>query len=62
MQVLPLFALAATLPSLLLVKPFGWAFGDTAEPVPIPAMGANVVWNLSTNSVLAAALVAAMLL
>src|SRR5512139_458565 len=56
---LPVHALAATLPSLFLVKPLSWAFGDTRAPVPIPAMGANVVWNLATNSVLAAALAAA---
>lgn len=52
----PAWALAAALPSALLVKPLAWAFGDTARPVPLPAMGANVVWNLATNSVLAAAL------
>jgi 1,4-dihydroxy-2-naphthoate octaprenyltransferase len=59
---LPVYALAATLPSLLLVKPLSWAFGDTQAPVPIPAMGANVVWNLATNSVLAAAFAAALLI
>mgnify|MGYP001033734770 FL=1 len=58
----PALALAATLPSLLLAKPLAWAFGDTTKPVPIPAMGANVVWNLATNAVLAAALVAALVL
>ena len=56
---LPPHALAAMLPSLLLVKPLSWAFGSAQSPVPIPAMGANVVWNLATNSVLAAALAAA---
>ena len=56
---LPVHALAAVLPSLLLVKPLSWAFGRPQEPVPIPAMGANVVWNLATNSVLAAAFAAA---
>ena len=29
------------------------------KPVPLPALGANVVWNLATNSVLAVALVVA---
>lgn len=52
----PAWALAAALPSLLLAKPLAWAFGDTAEPVPIPALGANVVWNLATNTVLGVAL------
>jgi 1,4-dihydroxy-2-naphthoate octaprenyltransferase len=52
---MPVHGLAATLASLFLVKPLSWAFGDTREPVPIPAMGANVVWNLATNAVLALA-------
>jgi len=57
---LPLPALAAVLPSLLLAKPLAWAFGDTTKPVPLPAMGANVVWNLATNTVLALALALAL--
>jgi 1,4-dihydroxy-2-naphthoate octaprenyltransferase len=57
--VLPDIALLATLPSLLLAKPLAWAFGDPRQPVPVPALAANVVWNLATNSVLALALVAA---
>ncbi len=56
LRVLPPIAAVAALPSLLLVAPLRWAFGDTEEPVPLPAMGANVTWNLATNSVLAAAL------
>jgi 1,4-dihydroxy-2-naphthoate octaprenyltransferase len=56
---LPPHAVAATLPSLVLVKPLSWAFGTPEGPVPIPALGANVAWNLATNSVLAAALAAA---
>jgi 1,4-dihydroxy-2-naphthoate octaprenyltransferase len=56
---LPVHALAATLPSLLLVKPLSWAFGDARQPIPIPALGANVAWNLATNSVLALAFAAA---
>jgi 1,4-dihydroxy-2-naphthoate octaprenyltransferase len=60
--VLPVHALAATLPSLFLAKPLRWAFGDTREPVPIPALGANVVWNLATNAVLALALAVAILM
>ncbi len=46
-------------PSSLLAKPLAWAFDDTREPVPIPALGANVAWNLATNTVLAAALAVA---
>jgi 1,4-dihydroxy-2-naphthoate octaprenyltransferase len=56
---LPPLALVAMAPSLLLAKPLAWATTRPREPVPIPALGANVVWNLSTNAVLALALVAA---
>jgi 1,4-dihydroxy-2-naphthoate octaprenyltransferase len=59
---LPTPALLGVLPSLLLVKPLAWAFGDTSQPVPIPAMGANVVWNLATNSLLAVGIVVAILM
>jgi 1,4-dihydroxy-2-naphthoate octaprenyltransferase len=58
----PVPALVAVLPSLLLAQPLAWAFGDTRKPVPIPAMGANVVWNLATNTVLAIALAVALAL
>jgi 1,4-dihydroxy-2-naphthoate polyprenyltransferase len=58
---LPALCLAAALPSLLLVKPLAWAFGRPQEPVPLPALGANVAWNLSTNTVLTAAFAAALL-
>lgn len=61
LRALPAYALAATVPSLLLAKPLAWAFGDTRQPVPIPAMGANVVWNLATNAVLGLALAVAAL-
>ena len=54
----PVCALAG-LPSLLLVRPLRWVFGDPQEPVPVPALGANVTWNLATNLALAATLVAA---
>ena len=60
--VLPAFCLVATLPSLLLVKPVRWALSDPSKPVPIPALGANVVWNLATNTMVALTLIAAMLL
>lgn len=58
----PAPALLGALPSLLLVKPLKWAVGDTDQPVPIPAMGANVAWNLLTNTFIAVGLVAAILL
>ena len=58
----PTYALAGALPSVLLVKPLQWALGDTSTDVPIPALGANVVWNLATNAVLGISLLAAALL
>jgi 1,4-dihydroxy-2-naphthoate octaprenyltransferase len=59
---LPPVALVATLPSLLLVKPLVWALTAPKEAVPLPALGANVMWNLATNTVLAVALVGATLM
>lgn len=53
---LPKIALIGVIPSLLLFGPLRWVFSDTARPVPIPAMGQNVIWNLATNSFLAVAL------
>jgi 1,4-dihydroxy-2-naphthoate octaprenyltransferase len=58
---LPGLALVALLPSLLLSRPLAWAITRPREPVPLPALGANVVWNLATNTVLALALVGATL-
>jgi len=60
--VLPAWCLAAALPSLLLVKPVQWAATDPSQPVPIPALGANVVWNLATNTLIALTLFVAMFL
>jgi 1,4-dihydroxy-2-naphthoate octaprenyltransferase len=62
LRVLPPLCLVAALPSLLLVKPVQWALTDPSQPVPIPALGANVVWNLATNALLAAMLVVALAL
>jgi 1,4-dihydroxy-2-naphthoate octaprenyltransferase len=56
---LPRVALVGVLPSLLLAQPLAWAFTRPREPVPIPALAANVVWNLTTNTVLALSLLAA---
>jgi 1,4-dihydroxy-2-naphthoate octaprenyltransferase len=56
---LPGPALVALLPSLLLLRPLAWAVTHPHEPVPLPALGANVIWNLVTNTVLALALVGA---
>jgi 1,4-dihydroxy-2-naphthoate octaprenyltransferase len=54
---LPIFCLAAMAPSALLVGPMRWALGRSDEAVPIPALGANVIWNLATNVMLGIALV-----
>ncbi len=59
LRALPPAALAAVFPSVFLAKPLAWALSDPREPVPIPALGANVAWNLSTNTVLALALAVA---
>lgn len=55
----PPWALLGALPSVLLVKPVGWALLSPADEVPIPAMGANVVWNLATNALLGVGLLVA---
>jgi hypothetical protein len=44
------------------VKPLQWVFADPSQPVPIPALGANVIWNLATNSLIAITLVIAIVL
>ncbi len=62
LSALPMLALAAALPSLLLAKPLQWVAGDVSRPVPIPALGANVIWNLATNTVMAISLLGAVLL
>jgi len=53
---IPPLSLAAIAPSLLLVAAVRWALMRPETPVPIPALGSNVIWNLSTNVVLALAL------
>ena len=52
-SVLPIIALAAMIPSLLLIKPLRWAFQDSREAVPIPALASNVQWIHATNIALA---------
>lgn len=56
LAVLPPLALAAVVPSVALLGPLRWAFGEPVAEVPIPALGANVIWNLATNVVLGASL------
>jgi 1,4-dihydroxy-2-naphthoate octaprenyltransferase len=55
-SLLPVTSLLAIAPSLLLISPFRWALGRPSEAVPHAALGANVVWILTTNLVLAGAL------
>jgi len=52
---LPVLALIAMLPTAMLAGAFRWALATPGEPVPIPALGANVGWNHATNLLLAAA-------
>jgi len=59
---LPTPALVGALPSLLLARPLRWVFDNPHRPVPLPAMAANVQWNLATNLALAAGLAAARML
>jgi 1,4-dihydroxy-2-naphthoate octaprenyltransferase len=51
---LPVWSLAAVLPAVALVPAVRWALGAPAAPVPLAALGGNVVWNLATNALLAA--------
>ncbi len=51
-RIFPPMVLFATLPSALLINPVKWALVDPSEEVPIPALGANVIWNLATNALL----------
>lgn len=61
MGIFPWVCLLALIPSIALIPPTRWALTRPTEPVPVPAMGANVIWNLATNSVLALCLALACL-
>ncbi len=52
--VLPPPALIAVLPTLLLVPGIKWAATDSSQPLPVPTLGSNVLWNLATNTLLTA--------
>lgn len=56
LDLLPVTSLLAIVPVLLLIPPLRWALGRPAEEVPHSALGANVVWILATNLVLAGSL------
>jgi 1,4-dihydroxy-2-naphthoate octaprenyltransferase len=53
LRALPPPALLGVLPSLALLAPLRWVVADPGSPVPVPALAANVAWNLATNSLLA---------
>jgi 1,4-dihydroxy-2-naphthoate octaprenyltransferase len=53
---LPALALVGCLPFWFAVPAVRWALSQPDDPVPIPALAGNVVWNLATNSLLAAGL------
>jgi 1,4-dihydroxy-2-naphthoate octaprenyltransferase len=52
-DMLPALALIAVFPTVALAPAFTWAFTHPGEPVPHSALGANVIWNLATNTMLA---------
>ncbi|MEN8164901.1 MAG: prenyltransferase [Acidobacteriota bacterium] len=52
MEILPPTALIAAAPTLLLLGAFTWALRTPETDPPIPALGANVIWNLATNTTL----------
>ena len=56
MKILPPLALVAAAPTLLLIGAFTWAWRSPETDPPIPALGANVIWNLTTNTILGLAL------
>ena len=53
---LPPPALVGILPIWFAMPAVRWALSRPGEPVPIPAMAGNVIWNLATNSLVAAGL------
>lgn len=53
---LPALALIGCLPFWFAVPAVRWALTSAKDAVPIPAMAGNVIWNLATNSLLAAGL------
>ena len=54
---LPALCLLACMPTLILLPALRWAFRAPETMPPLPALGANVIWNLTTHATLAATLV-----
>jgi 1,4-dihydroxy-2-naphthoate octaprenyltransferase len=53
---LPPLALVGCLPFWFAVPAVRWAVSQPEQPVPIPVMAGNVIWNLATNALLGAGL------
>lgn len=53
LRVLPTPVLIAVLPTALLVPGIRWALTDPSQPVPVPGLASNVLWNLATNALVA---------
>ncbi len=60
--ILPGWAVLGLLPSVLLARPLGWAFRGAPGEIPVPALAANVAWNLTTHALLALGLALAAVL
>ena len=56
LDVLPLLALVALLPTAAALPAVRWALTRPQEPVPMLALGGNVIWNLATNFLMGGAL------
>jgi 1,4-dihydroxy-2-naphthoate octaprenyltransferase len=52
----PALAVIGVLPCWFVVPAVTWALTRAHEPVPIPAMAGNVIWNLATNVLVAVGL------
>jgi 1,4-dihydroxy-2-naphthoate octaprenyltransferase len=57
--VFPAAAIIGAFPFAMAAGAVRWALGESSEPVPVSALGGNVIWNLATNSFLAGGLLLA---
>ena len=60
--IFPGWAALGLLPSLLLARPLAWAVRGAPGEIPVPALAANVTWNLATHALLALGLALSVLL
>ena len=56
LELLPLSALIAAVPTILLWPALRWALAEPERTPPLAALGGNVVWNLTTNLLMSAGL------